>query len=313
MKLVTPFIQLPLFFDAPSLAAEIEKLGDRCWRPHPQGYPGNSMLPLIAVDGDPADESFSGKMQPTPELLDCPYVMQVLGSLGATLGRTRLMRLAGRAEVIRHIDQGYYWIDRVRVHVPIITQPTVRFECGHETINMAQGECWIFDTWRQHRVVNDATQSRIHLVCDTVGGDEFWRLAAKGSAIPVGTSAQSVMHPDASAQSDLAYEVINVPKVMTPWEMKAHFSLLFEDATPHPCLDEVRHICNHFVRAWLAAWARFGEDQIAVGHYKALLDKFVNEVRKPSETIYLKNEILWFRAMGSIIAKGALSSSYGHG
>lgn len=311
MKLDAPFIQLPLFFDASELAAEVGRLDESCWRPHPAGYPGNSMLPLIAVDGNPADEAFAGQMKPTEALLRSPYMMQVLDSLGATLGRTRLMRLAGHAEVIRHIDQGYYWVDRVRVHVPIVTQPTVRFECGDQAINMAEGECWIFDTWRQHRVVNDATQSRIHLVSDTVGGDGFWRLIAKSRGRNSGPSAVKVSF-DKAKSIDLAYESVNVPSVMTPWEMKAHFALLLGDALPHPKLGEVKHHCDMFVRAWLGLWARFADDESGAKHYKKLLDTFVAEIRMPSENILLNNEILWFRAMGSIIAKGALSSSYVH-
>lgn len=42
-----------------------------------------------------------------------------------------------------------------------VTQPTVRFVCGGETVNMAAGECWIFDTWREHNVFNDASEHRI--------------------------------------------------------------------------------------------------------------------------------------------------------
>jgi len=180
VKLHAPFIQLPLVFDAAVLAAEIAALGEGPWRPHPQGFPGNSMLPLLAVDGDPRNESFAGTMRPTPELLACPYLTQTIASLGATAGRSRLMRLSGHAEVTRHADQGYYWAERVRVHVPVVTQPTVRFECGGTTLNMAAGECWIFDTWRQHSVLNDAVQSRIHLVVDTVGGGRFWDLVGQG-------------------------------------------------------------------------------------------------------------------------------------
>ena len=69
MKLPLPFIQLPLTFDAPALAREIDALGESVWMPHPQGFPGNSMLPLIAVDGDAANESFGGEMRPTPPAL----------------------------------------------------------------------------------------------------------------------------------------------------------------------------------------------------------------------------------------------------
>ena len=44
MKLQVPFIQLPLQFDASVLAAEVAALGEEAWRPHPQGYPGNTAL-----------------------------------------------------------------------------------------------------------------------------------------------------------------------------------------------------------------------------------------------------------------------------
>jgi len=43
--------------------------------------------------------------------------MALLASFGATLGRTRLMRLSGHSEVSPHVDMGYYWHDRVRIHV----------------------------------------------------------------------------------------------------------------------------------------------------------------------------------------------------
>ena len=63
------------------------------------------------------------------------------------------MRLSGHAEVTPHADIDYYLREHVRVHVPIVTQPTVRFACGDAEVNMAAGECWIFDTWRMHHVV----------------------------------------------------------------------------------------------------------------------------------------------------------------
>ena len=90
------------------------------------------------------------------------------------------MRLAGQAEVTRHADQGYYWVERVRVHVPIVTQPTVRFECGGDAINMAAGECWIFDTWRQHRVVNDAGARASTWWSTPSAAADFWDLVNRG-------------------------------------------------------------------------------------------------------------------------------------
>ena len=125
MKLQVPFVQLPLKFNADLLAEEIAALDEDSWRPHPQGYPGNSALPLVSVECDPASDALRGAMALTPFLERCPYLMQVLESLGVTVGRTRLMRLSGQAEVSPHVDTAYYWWQRVRVHVPITTQPIV--------------------------------------------------------------------------------------------------------------------------------------------------------------------------------------------
>lgn len=311
MKLPVPFIQLPLLFDAAVLAAEVNAIEESSWRPHPQGFPGNSMLPLVAVDGDPGNESFAGTMRPTEYLQRCPYLSQVFASIGATVGRSRLMRLAGQAEVKRHADQGYYWAERVRVHVPIVTQPTVRFECGGETINMAAGECWIFDTWRQHCVVNDATQSRVHLVLDTVGGARFWDMVGHGrphNAPQAGWSPRRLA-PVAAQVAEFACETVNVPMVMSPWELTSHFSLLFSDVEPHPNLQRVRAVTQKFTWGWQELWFRHGDAPAGHEDFRRLLANYVAEVRPLAESMRLKNELNWYGAMQMMIARPAVQAS----
>ncbi len=210
-------MQLPLRFDAAALQAEVRAIPESAWRPHPQGYPGNDALTLIATGGDPASDAASGAMRSTEHLERSPYLMRVLDSIGATWGRTRLMRLSGHAEVMPHVDVNYYWRERVRVHVPIVTQPTVRFVCGGEQINMREGECWIFDTWRSHHVVNDHALPRIHLVADTVGGAAFWehmRNARPGGRELPGWTPRLIEPGTAAPRLD--FESQNLPAVMTP-------------------------------------------------------------------------------------------------
>ena len=309
MKLQVPFIQLPLVFDAPALAAEIEALGEAPWKPHPQGFAGNSMLPLIAVEGDPDNESFAGRMQPTAHLARCPSLTHVFASLGVTAGRSRLMRLSGMAEVTRHADQGYYWAERVRVHVPIVTQPTVRFECADAAINMAAGECWIFDTWRQHRVINDATESRIHLVVDTVGGGGFWDLVAQGRPHDAPRTQWTPRRvPASTVAATFPCESVNVPTVMSPWELNAHLTVLFADAVPHPNLAPVRQTTLRFARGWQGLWFAHGDRGDGRDAYAALLKRFLDEVRAPAQPLMLKNELRWFGALMTIVGKFALGA-----
>jgi hypothetical protein len=305
LKLQVPFIQLPLAFDAARLAAEVAAIEEAAWMPHPQGMPGNSMLPLIAVNGDPADEAFAGPMQPTPLLRRCPYLMQVMASFGAVLGRSRLMRLSGHAEVKRHADLGYYWRERVRVHVPIVTQPTVRFDCGDASINMRAGECWIFDTWRQHRVINDAVQSRIHLVADTIGGVDFWDLVARGrpdgTALPDWQPRQ--VGPDGGSPPTLAYEAVNVPEVMTPWEMGKHLEFLLGEALPHPQLPVLRQHVQRLLTRWHELWAIHGERPDGRGYFRGAFNEFSTQVKEPATGVLLQNQTGWIQAVLVMLGK----------
>ena len=78
MKLLTRFLQLPLKFDADLLAKEVAAVSESAWLPHPQKFAGNDFLPLISVDGEPANEAFRGQMKATPHLERCPYLVDVL-------------------------------------------------------------------------------------------------------------------------------------------------------------------------------------------------------------------------------------------
>ena len=311
MKLQVPFLQLPISFDADALAAEIAALGEGPWRSHPQGFAGNSAMPLVARVGDPGSDAVSGPMQPTPQLLACPLLMQTMATIGGVWGRSRLMRLSGNAEVESHVDVDYYWREHVRVHVPIVTQPEVRFECGSAAIHMAAGECWLFDTWSRHRVINSAERSRIHLVADTVGGPGFWDLVAGArvpNAGPPGWKAHRVAF-DAGVKPALAYESTNVPIVMTPWEVKEHLLFALDDALPHPRLDEVQQLIGHFVRHWRALWAEHGESPLGFPAYRLALDQLATALRLSANGIVLENRVPLVRAVHRLVIDVAVNDA----
>lgn len=309
MKLQVPFLQLPISFDAEVLAAEITALSEAAWRPHPQGFAGNSAIPLVARDGNPGSDAVSGRMKPTPQLLACPYLMQAMATIGGVWGRSRLMRLSGNAEVQSHVDVDYYWREHIRVHVPIITQPEVRFECGSSAINMPAGECWLFDTWSRHRVLNAADRSRIHLVADTVGGPGFWDLVA-GARVPNGGGpawlAQRIKF-DPVAKPTLAFESTNVPIVMTPWEVKEHLTFALDDCLPHPRLGEVQQLIGHFARHWRSLWAEYGESPEGFGVYRAALDQLTTALGLAANGIVLENRTPLTHAVRRLVVDVAVN------
>ena len=302
MKLQYPFLQLPLSFDAAELAAEIDALGESVWRPHPQGFPGNSALPLIATNGDADNDDVRGRMQPTPHMERLPYLREVLGSLGAVFGRSRLMRLSGQAEVTPHVDIDYYWRDHIRVHVPIVTQPDVTFYCGSRQVHMAAGECWIFDTWSTHKVVNSAERSRIHLVADTVGGTDFWKLVA-GSRVPGHVGAWNPTHvAPRTTVPQLRIETTNVPTVMSPWELREQMTFILDETRPDPRVGQLHQLASHLGREWRALWALYGESESGWTDYRTLMNRFMQDAEPIARELRLHNGVPVMRAIASLVS-----------
>lgn len=272
MKLPSEFIRVPLRFDIERLQSEVLAVPEESWRPHPQGNPGNWALPLIAAGGDPTDDSTVGPMAPTPNLEGLEYLQQVLESFQTVFGRSRLMRLDGNTDATLHVDTNYYWAERVRVHVPIVTSPAIEFICGDSSMHMPAGEAWIFDAWKRHNVVNPTGDRRIHLVADTVGSGRFWDLVARQHE-----EAAFVPHrPGEPAR--LEFEQRNFSPVMGPWELERLASdlVLGGIATDAPAdeADRLRAVTHSFLADWRAVWARFGPTREGVDTYRALLSAY---------------------------------------
>ena len=276
MKLEEPFYQLPLRFDADALAAEVRALPAEAWVPHPQNFDGNDYVPLVTPSGM-ITNGFAGPMASTKFLEMCPYLTEVMATLGCVWGRTRLMGLVPGATVPPHVDTNYYWRTHVRVHIPIVTNPDVRFTCGEETVHMSAGECWVFDTFRRHNVANDGSEKRIHLVADTIGGERLWDLvnAAKQPGMK-DREPSPVTH--GSVREPLRLERVNFPEIMTPWEMRCLFDELLSKAPPSDLLSIVRLRLERLTDSWAAAWAEHADDADRVGDYRVLVASAVRDL-----------------------------------
>jgi uncharacterized protein (TIGR03032 family) len=287
MRLAQPFFQVPLAFDAFRLRTEIEQFAADDWRPHPQGHPGNWALPLIACGGDVTNEGVAGAMLPTPHLGRCPYIRQVMAAIEAPLGRSRLMKLDARAEATPHVDTNYYWMERVRVHVPVVTFPEVEFQCGDAATHMNPGECWIFDTWRRHNVLNPTPYERTHLVIDTVGSEAFWAMVERHCDQPCNVAFA------VDAVPELAYEQFNIPRVMSPWEFDALWDGWIRDARQlaeqAAAIDVLESAVRPLRHEWRALWARFGVSEAGWPAYGTATQDFARIAQKLAGDITLPN------------------------
>ena len=312
MKLGVPFLQFPLQFDAEALAAEVQAIDESAWRPVPRATPATMRCCWWRRDGDPTSDATSGPMSATEHLRRCPYLMQVLEAIGGTWGRSRLMRLSeGRAEVTSHVDINYYWRERARVPRANVTQPTVRFVCGEAEVNMRAGECWIFDTWAEHNVINDHYLSRIHLVADTVGGAGFWEHVrnARAHGATSDNWQPRAIAPIPGFIPDLDYEAENFPTVMTPWEIRAHYAFLMGEAAPHPAVPLVHQSLLQFTRLWQALWSRYGERAEGWPRYRAAIEVVQRElVQGGAEGIELRNGVRLLEALQAWVFEPALAA-----
>lgn len=287
MKLPREFIRLPLQFNAQRLADEVAALPANAWQAHPTRYTGNSAVPLISVNGE-ANDFFAGPMGETPWLRQSPYLRQVLASFNVVFGRSRLMGLKGGSQVPRHSDINYHWFQRVRIHVPIITFPEVMFHCHDQAIHMGAGEAWIFDNWKSHQVINPTPELRVHLVADTLGSADFWKLVEHS----LGGAAENphLLEFNPQAETHLQLEVFNTPDVMHPAEVELLSEDLISDLlasgdrNPTDQVERFIQVVRSFCQDWKALWALYGDAQDAWSHYQQKRDELMQHllaIRKP--------------------------------
>lgn len=284
MRLPQRFYRLPVRFDASRLRAEVEALPAKAWTPHPTGEPGNSAVRLITVDGGENDR-LNGAMRMTASLESSPYLRQVLASFKVVWSRSRLLRLAPGAVVAPHSDIHYHWFFRVRMHVPIMTQPEVRFTCDGESVHMAAGESWIFDNWRTHGVQNPTASERVHLVADTTGSSAFWELAARGQEPRAPVEYRS--YDPARSDTPITEQALPRP-VMSPSEMELlildmRSELVADAETPEQRARLARYhaLLLGLARDWRQLYQLHGEDPAAKEAYAALRDA----VREQSQAL----------------------------
>ena len=281
MKLPHPFYRLPLRFDSARLQAEIAQFGDADWQRHPSNYRGNSAIRLISVDGAEDDRTV-GRMAPAAALARCPYVRQVLEHFGVVWSRSRLMRLEPGASVPEHSDINYHWFNRVRIHIPVVTAPGVRFHCDDASVHMAVGEAWVFDNWRRHSVINDSAVTRVHLVADTCGSAAFWErvLASQSSGFEQALPSSRLPYRPAH-EARLQFERHNCAAVLPPAEIELLTADLAADlAGPAQAVATFRTLLSGFCREWRLGWSLHADEPEGWANYAHLRDYLGDAVKQ---------------------------------
>lgn len=275
---------------------EIETFLSHEWIPHHQGFKGNYSIPLISVNGT-SNNLFKGPMKPTEQLHKLSYIQQVISSFGEVCGRSRLMMLDGHTEVPLHCDINNYWYSRVRVHIPITTNENVVFHCGDKQVHMAAGECWIFDSWKNHKVVNKSDDKRVHLVIDFSGSAKFWQMI-KQSTVPWIEGPpldESYLAYTDNKHLEITTENYNVSQVMVPGELSYLLGELLAEIKSVEendinSVNQFSSVLDNFNRDWRSLWSTYGMNKKGWDAYHQCRDRAYKQALSVGMSLKLSNQ-----------------------
>ena len=106
-----------------------------------------------------------------PGWFNLPQVRPIVFDLmrrveGERLGRCLITKIAPGKAIAPHVDGGDHAAYYERHHVVLQGLPGSLFRCGDETVCMKTGEVWWFDNAKEHEVINNGADDRIHLIVD---------------------------------------------------------------------------------------------------------------------------------------------------
>jgi hypothetical protein len=106
-----------------------------------------------------------------------PYVRHIIEDMiPAPPMRCLLAKLRPGGIIAAHRDHGDYFSKTIRIHVPIITAPSVIMHCRGYDYHMKGGEVWALNNSNMHAVLSEWDQPRTHVICDFLPTDSLLRM-----------------------------------------------------------------------------------------------------------------------------------------
>ncbi|SFE04294.1 aspartyl/asparaginyl beta-hydroxylase domain-containing protein [Paracidovorax konjaci] len=171
---------------------EVLALPDTTWGPHFNLAKHNGgwhvaalrstpRSPLPAAPGEFAADLF----QDEGAMAQCPAVRALVAGIAgdAPLKSVRVLRLVPGGAIREHTDAGVGLRDgEVRLHLPLLTHGEVFFHVDGQRVPMRAAEWWYADFSLPHRVTNQGTAERLHLVLDCEATPRLRAAIAAGDA-----------------------------------------------------------------------------------------------------------------------------------
>jgi hypothetical protein len=144
---------------AAPMQAELARFPDEAWQTRAYGDLWGDIV-LLKPGKD-------GGMWEHPEWPSCPAIRGIVDSIPSRVLDVTLARLGPGGWVKEHRDiSGGIPMGVARFHVPIVTDPGVRFFVSGRQVVMGEGELWNLDTSYRHALRNESQVWRVHLIFD---------------------------------------------------------------------------------------------------------------------------------------------------
>ena len=85
---------------------------------------------------------------------------------GERLGRVIITKLPPGGKIAPHEDGGSHAAYFDRFHIVLNSAPGCLFRAGDETVQMSTGDLWWFDNSKEHEVINNSADDRVHMIVD---------------------------------------------------------------------------------------------------------------------------------------------------
>jgi hypothetical protein len=190
MNQVIRYARLSLPFDVKAAQTELVLPGKK-WQAHlnTRHYTGAwEVLPLRSPGGkhDNPVPDLIGESEYAGTLYMDQFlsVKKLTEKLECPLMSVRFLNLKAGAVIKQHTDpQLAFEQGEARLHFPVFTNAEVEFYCEEERIVLNEGECWYLNANLPHRVSNNSSRDRIHLVIDCQVNDWLARLITSSDEI----------------------------------------------------------------------------------------------------------------------------------
>jgi hypothetical protein len=167
------YAKLQLPFDLKTLQAELTA-AQNDWQPHMNTYHYTGSWKVLSLRSPGGNhKNIVPDLIGEAGFMNTIYmeyfesVKNLLAIIHCPIMAVRFLNLQAGAVIKQHRDIDLaFEKGEARLHFAVITNPGVEFYCEDERIFLNEGECWYLNANLPHRVSNNSTDDRIHLVVD---------------------------------------------------------------------------------------------------------------------------------------------------